>query len=98
MNISPSYYPANGPADEEPIARPISKAVLLDTRNKLNLIRQQRTALAAEEREITKAFAENGGKKNVLRVIRMLDAMDPDDREDFLHTLDQWSTFLGFWR
>ena len=102
MSISPSHYPKNHSLtvlDDESheIQRIPAKGDFLAVRNRLNLIKSNRTALAAEEREILKEFKSKGGSKRVMRTIRMLESMhDADERSAFIAELEAYATFLNY--
>lgn len=75
---------------------PTANAYLTAT-NRLAMLATQRSAIVAEEREVMKAYQNDGGSKPVLRVVRMIAKLDPDDRPAFLAELDALLTFSKFW-
>jgi hypothetical protein len=96
ITIHEPGYPANQPPEDAP-AKLVGPTVFLGVRNKLAAIKSARSSLAEEERAATKEFKAQGGHVWALRVCRQIDAMDPDDRSDAIHSLDSYLTFLRYW-
>lgn len=63
------------------------KGTLLRTQAELSMIAMEKKDLSERERNEFKAYAAEGGSPKVLKFLRMLGKMDPDDRREYVDEL-----------
>jgi len=64
---------------------------------RLNTLEAQKRALAQEIQKEKRQYKTTGGNPVALAILRRIQALDPDDREETLHEIDKYATFLRYW-
>ena len=60
-------------------------------------VSEEKKELAEREREALKSYKNAGGDPRVLKDLRRIEKMDPDDRASYFHELDAMATYKAFW-
>jgi uncharacterized protein (UPF0335 family) len=82
---------------ESEIKKLPSNSTLNQTLVRMASLESQKKEISDQLRQLSKDFVASGGTKAALGIIRRVQKMDPDDREDFFAELDAYGTFLRFW-